>query len=152
MARRCEDYPGNRRTRTTISVPQELMDLVPVGENFSAIVTQLLDENIDKIADVGIDEIKSIRTRNAKALVYEEIDSLKTNIAKSIGSNCANELDKTVEEMEQRIQETRELLDTMRSLKIYFIAQRRYMKVDLPKLLEVQIKKTINELTTQSNE
>lgn len=123
------------------------MDLIPDGENFSAIVTELLDNNIDVIADVGIDNIRDMRTTTAKAIIKREIKAMSSNIAKDIRNKLLLNVNETIQELDLRIEKNERFGRTLHATRTSLLDQRRYVQRELPSLLEGEIKEVINGLT-----
>jgi len=146
MARSPTMANGSRRTRLTISVPQALVDLIPKNENVSAIMTQLIEDNIGRISSAPMSTIRAKRLERAREMVLEEIEAMSMNIAKNVANEDTKVISDALKQIDERIVEISAIQRTLSMLKdnLTYIKKDRY--TDLKDIMHEAIKDTLREM------
>ena len=87
--------------RKSITLPLYLENYVESTENFSAIVTELLDENITRLEDNSLAYSRKEKKRQAKDVLLSTIDNASKSIAKDVAIKELEILQHLVDELRE---------------------------------------------------
>lgn len=90
---------ASRRTRKSISIPTNLVELVGNQRNFSAIVTMLLEENIERLHSIDEAEVVEYRRKKARNALLRLMMKTEERMADRIAELESRSFSTQIEEL-----------------------------------------------------
>ena len=137
---------GGKRTRITVSVPTALVDMIPVTENRSALLTELLEASAGRWSSVSQMEIRALRKKKAIEMFRREAETMGNAIASQAAQSDTKSISLLILEIDKRITGLEDIQRQLEGIKDGLVQAKRERYDDIKGYVRGALKEALVEL------